>query len=207
MTISIKQIFVLFLTLPLFGQVQQEVNPPDHIKTIIFKGSTDDQFPVVQLGEPIFLEFDDMRATEEDYYYRIVHYDYDWTPSELLKSQYLDGVDNQRIIQYENSYSTLLSYSHYSLRIPNINVRPKVSGNYAIEIYNSFNELMFSRRFVVYQNLVGVGVSLKRSRDFDVFNAEQLVQISISTRNFQVVNHYRKDRYSLGQCGIDQILQ
>ena len=199
MTISIKQIFVLFLTLPLFGQVQQEVNPPDHIKTIIFKGSTDDQFPVVQLGEPIFLEFDDMRATEEDYYYRIVHYDYDWTPSELLKSQYLDGVDNQRIIQYENSYSTLLSYSHYSLRIPNINVRPKVSGNYAIEIYNSFNELMFSRRFVVYQNLVGVGVSLKRSRDFDVFNAEQLVQISISTRNFQVVNPMKEVKIAILQ--------
>ena len=188
MAFNIKQFCWVLLTFPLFGQVQEEVNPPEHIKTIIFKGSTDDQFPIVQLGEPIFLEFDDIRALEEDYYYKLVHCDYDWTPSDLLKSQYLDGVDNQRIIDYRNSYTTLQPYSHYRLRIPNVNVRPKVSGNYVIEIYDQYNKLQFSRRFVVFQDLVNVGVALKRPRDFDLFNAEQLVEISINTANFPVVN-------------------
>ncbi len=188
MAFKLKQFWLLILAFPLYGQVQEEVNPPEHIKTIVFKGGTDDQFPIVQLGEPIFLEFDDMRATEEDYYYKIIHCDYDWTPSDLLKSQYLDGVDNQRIIDYQNSYSTLQPYSYYRLRIPNINVRPKVSGNYVLEIYNAYNELQFSRRFIIFRDLVGVGVEIKRPRDFSVFNAEQLVEIAINTANFPVIN-------------------
>jgi len=176
------------LVLPMFGQVQEEVNPPEYIKSIIFDGITDDQFPIVQLGEPIVLEFDDMSANEQDYYYKIVHCDYDWTPSDLLKSQYLEGSDNQRIIDYQNSYNTLKPYSHYRLRIPNIAVSPKVSGNYMLEVYNSYNELQFSRRFVIYKDLVGVGVLLKRSRNFDVFNSEQLVEITIRAAGFQLVN-------------------
>ena len=188
MAIKLKHFVLLFFSLQLFGQVQEEVNPPEYIKSIIFKGPTDDQFPIVQLGEPIFLEFDDIRAIEEDYYYKIIHCDYDWTPSDLLKSQYLEGVDNQRIIDYQNSYTTLQPYSHYRLRIPNIAVAPKVSGNYVLEVYSQYNDLLFSRRFVVYRDLVAVGVALKRSRDFDVFNAEQLVEISINTANFQVIN-------------------
>ncbi len=188
MPINFKHFWIFFFALPLQGQVQEEVNPPDHIKSIIFKGPTQDQFPIVQLGEPIVLEFDDMSANEQDYYFKIVHCDYDWTPSDLLKSQYLEGVDNQRIIDYQNSYNTLKPYSHYRLRIPNIVVAPKVSGNYLIEVYNSYNELQFSRRFVIYKDIVGVGVALKRSRDFNVFNAEQLVEITIRAANFQLVN-------------------
>ncbi len=188
MALKLKHIWILIWALPLAAQVQEEVNPPENIKTIIFKGPTDDQFPVVELGEIITLQFDDMSATEQDYYYKIIHCDYDWTPSRLLKSEYLDGADNQRIIDYQNSYNTLQPYSHYRLRIPNINVRPRVSGNYMLEVYNSYNELQFSRRFVIYQNLVSVGVALKRSRDFDAFNAEQLVELSINTAGFPVVN-------------------
>ncbi len=112
MRISLKQIFFLLFASSIFAQVQEEVNPPENIKSIIFKGPTEDQFPVVKIGEQIRLEFDDILANEQDYYYKLVHCDYDWTPSQLLKSQYLTGVDNQRIIDYENSYYHLYYYSH-----------------------------------------------------------------------------------------------
>jgi len=59
MRFLIKQILFLFFTLSLVAQVQEEINPPYNIKSIIFKGPTDDQFPLVKLGEEIFLEFDD----------------------------------------------------------------------------------------------------------------------------------------------------
>ncbi|NND16687.1 MAG: DUF5103 domain-containing protein, partial [Eudoraea sp.] len=157
----LKHIMSVLIVFQGAAQVQLEVNPPENIKTIIFRGPTEDQFPIVQLGEELYLEFDDLNASEDDYYYKIIHCDYDWTPSQLLKSQYLKGVDNQRIIDYLNSYSTLQPYSNYRLRIPNNNVSLKVSGNYVLEIYNSYNDMVFSRRFVVYKNLVGVGVSMK----------------------------------------------
>lgn len=199
MRFLIKQIFLLFFSFSVVGQVKEEMNPPPHIKTIIFKGPTEDQFPVVQLGERIVLEFDDLSASEQDYYYKIVHCDYDWTPSQLLKSQYLDGTDNQRIIDYENSYNTLQPYSNYRLTIPNGEVRLKASGNYVLEIYNMYNELQFSRRFVVYQDLVQVGATVKRSRDFDYINEKQVVQFTINTSGFQVVNPKKEIKVAIIQ--------
>jgi len=151
------------------------------------------------LGETLKLEFDDTLANEQDYYYKIVHCDYDWTPSQLLKSQYLDGVDNQRISDYENSYNTLQSYSNYQLKIPNQNLSLKVSGNYLLEIYNDSYELQFSRRFVVYSDAVSVAATIKRSRDFNFLNEKQVVQFSIMQGNFQLVNPKKEVKVAILQ--------
>ncbi|MET1257704.1 type IX secretion system plug protein domain-containing protein [Flagellimonas sp. DF-77] len=200
MRILIKQFMAcLALGQLLHGQVQEEVNPPAHIKTIVFKGPTEDQFPVLQLNESLTLEFDDLTASEQDYYYKIVHCDYDWTPSQLLKSQYLVGMDNQRIIDYENSYTTLQPYSNYRLTLPNDQIRFKVSGNYVLEVYNSYGELQFSRRFVIYRDLVRVGGVVKRSRDFEFLNEKQVVQFNINTSGFPIVNPKREIKVALIQ--------
>ncbi|MGB5818373.1 MAG: DUF5103 domain-containing protein [Saonia sp.] len=196
---SLKQIFFLLFVSSAFAQVQEEVNPPSNIKSIVFKGTTEDQFPIVQLGETISLEFDDLLANEQDYYYRFVHCDYDWTPSQLLKSQFLVGMDNQRIIDYENSYTTLQPYSNYRLTIPNANVRLKVTGNYLIEIYNSADELQFSRRFVVYKNIVNVSAIIRRSRDFNYINEKQVVQFNLNPGNFRLVNPKKEIKVAILQ--------
>jgi hypothetical protein len=196
-------VFILFLTHHFaIAQVQMEVNPPTNIKTIIFKGGTDDQFPVVNLGDPIYLEFDDLLANEQDYYYRIVHCNYDWTPSSLLKSQYLNGMDNERIVDYENSYSTLQAYSNYKLSIPNDNTGLKVSGNYVLEIYNSYNELQFSRRFIVYLDQVSVGGVVKRSRDFKYLNEKQVVQFTINANQVKLVNPNKEVKVAIIQNNL-----
>ncbi len=200
MRLFLKQTLLGFLCLQsLSGQVQVEKNPPQNIKSIVFRGPTDDQFPVVQIGESIYLEFDDLMANEQDYYYKIIHCDYDWTPSSLLKSQYLDGIDNQRIINYENSYTTLETYSNYQLSIPNENVRFKVTGNYLLEIYNSSYELQFSRRFIVYKDVVKVAAQVKRSRDFNFLNEKQVVQFRINAGNFRLVNPKQEVKVALIQ--------
>ncbi|MGB5667180.1 MAG: DUF5103 domain-containing protein [Maribacter sp.] len=199
MRLFLKAILFFLFVPSLFAQFQEEVNPPENIKSVIFKGEKEDQFPVVQIGEPIFLEFDDLMANEQDYYYKIVHCDYDWSPSQLLKSQYLSGMDNQRILDYENSYTTLQSYSNYKLTIPNNNVRLKVSGNYLLEIYNGRNELQFSRKFVVYKDLVIVGGVVKRTRDFSFIDEKQVVQFSINASNFRLVNPKKEVKVAILQ--------
>ena len=194
-------ILILLFLFSSFGiaQVQFEVNPPEHIKTIEFKGEAEDQFPVVRLGESMLLRFDDISAREDDYYYKIVHCDYDWTPSKLLKSQYLRGMDNQRISNYENSYNTLQPYSHYKLTIPNQDVRLKVSGNYLLEVYNDIDEIQFSRRFIVYKDQVKVSGVVKRSRDFTYLNEKQVVQFTINTANAQLVNPKKEVKIAILQ--------
>ena len=199
MRLILKQIVILLIMPSLIAQVQEEIDPPENIKSIVFKGPTEDQFPVVKIDESIFLEFDDILALEQDYYYKIVHCDYDWTPSKLLKSQYLKGVDNQRIIDYENSYTTLQPYSNYRLTIPNENVSLKVSGNYLLEIYNNSYELQFSRRFVVYKDIVRVGATVKRSRDFEFLNTKQIVQFNINATGFRLINPKKEVKVAIIQ--------
>lgn len=178
-------ILLSFVTFSLKGfcQVKSEIIPPENIKTIIFKGPTDDQFPIINLNESLTLEFDDLYADEADYYYKIIHCNYDWTPSNLNKQQYLNGVDDVRIVNYENSFTTLQSYSHYTLNIPNENTRLAITGNYMLEVYDDYDEIVFSRKFVVFQQKNPVSVNIKRSRDLKYVNTKQSVQFKISNTN------------------------
>jgi hypothetical protein len=190
MRLKIKH-FVIFLcfTTFVFGQVK-EVNPPNYIKTITFKGSQQEsQLPILRLGEPLRLEFDALNGKEEDFYYVIEHFNYDWTPSPLVKSEYLSGFDNQRIFNYENSFNTYQIYSHYTLKVPNQQTRGILkTGNYIISIWNDNDEMMFSRKFMVYEEVVNVGVSIKRSRDVKLIEEKQSVDIVIGNNNFNFNN-------------------
>ncbi|SFU44145.1 protein of unknown function [Pustulibacterium marinum] len=178
---------ILTISLKGFCQEKYEIIPPENIKTILFNGPTDDQFPVITLSETLTLEFDDLYADEADYYYKIIHCNNDWTPSNLNKQQYLKGVDDVRITTYENSFTTLQPYSHYTLEIPNRNTKLAITGNYMIEIYDSYDEIVFSRKFMVYKNSLPVEVTLKRSRDLNYANTKQVVQFAISNTS-QVLN-------------------
>ena len=180
-------IFLFFSTIA-FSQVS-EVNPPDYIKTIIFKSNTNQsQLPILKLSERLRLEFDVLNGDEADFYYIITHYNFDWTPSNLMKSEYLQGFDNLRIIDYDNSFNTYQIYSHYRLQIPNQQTRLKLSGNYMIHIYNEYEELMFSRKFMVYENIANVGVAIKRSRDVRFVQQKQSVDINVSSPSMHFNN-------------------
>ena len=175
-------VFLLICNI-IYGQVEFEVNPPDYIKTVNFRGETpESQLPVIMLGDKLILEFDALNGDESDFYYKIEHYNYDWTPSVLVKSEYLNGFDNQRILDYENSFNSFQIYSHYILEIPNNQTRRLlVSGNYMIKIYDDDNQLVFSRKFMIYENKVNVGVEIKRSRDVRFVNQKQSVDIVIAS--------------------------
>ena len=183
--------FILILLIPIISFCQiKEVNPPNYIKTVNFKANTPEtQLPILKLGEAVVLEFDALNGDEHDYYYKVDHYNYDWTPSVLMKSEFMDGFDNQRIRNYQNSFNTYQIYSHYELTVPNDQTRRlKVSGNYLLSIYNSSDELVFSRKFMIYEDLAAVGVSIKRSRDVKYIEEKQRVEIIVSPNNMQLNN-------------------
>ncbi|WP_418510908.1 type IX secretion system plug protein domain-containing protein [Corallibacter sp.] len=191
MSLSIRILFAVIL-IPLFNFSQEaEVNPPDYIKTIIFKGSNtqESQLPVLRLGEYISLEFDALNGEEDNYYYKIEHYNFDWTPSPLARAEFMVGFDNQRIRNYENSFNTFQIYSHYKLSIPNDRTRSlKVSGNYMLKVFNDYDELVFSRKFMVYENGASVGVNIKRSRNVKFIEGKQSVDIVVNATGIRFNN-------------------
>lgn len=183
MLLKFKQtLFFTIFPLIVLSQVN-EVNPPDYIKSITFKSISSDlgELPIIKLGETFYLEFDALVANEPDFYYKIEHYNYDWTESQLVRPEFLLGVDNFRIQDYRNSFNTFQLYSHYRLSIPNEQTRGlKVSGNYILSIHDSDDNLVFSRKFMIYEDIVIPGISIKRSRDVSTINSMQTVDLEIS---------------------------
>jgi hypothetical protein len=190
MKFSTLLLFAFCFPIVLFAQVE-EINPPDYIKTITFKSRNTSQgeLPILRLNEPFLLEFDALVATEPDFYYTIEHYNYDWTKSNLVKMEYMVGFDDYRIVDYSNSYNAYQLYSHYRLQIPNAQTRALTkTGNYMISIFNDDRELVFTRKFMIYEQKVGVGVAIKRSRDVRYIAEKQSVDISINSNSLTLNN-------------------
>ncbi|WP_034061315.1 type IX secretion system plug protein [Lacinutrix jangbogonensis] len=183
MAISIKQILLsLFITTSVFAQVE-EINPPDYIKTITFKSQSSSQaeLPIIKLNEPFYLEFDAIVENEPDFYYTIEHYNYDWTKSILAKAEFLLGLDNLRIINYRNSFNTFQLYSHYRLDLPNKQTQKiKLTGNYLITVRDEDDNIAFTRKFIIYEDLVTVNLDIKRSRNVSKIDKMQTVDMEIS---------------------------
>jgi len=172
-----------------FSQAYEKIEP-SYIRTVQFRGNSDfSQLPIIRLGQGIQLSFDALNGNEADYYYKITHHNFDWSESELSKSEYLDGFDEVRIYTYENSLNTLQSYSHYMLSIPNRDTRGfKRSGNYMISILDRNGDLVFTRKFMVIENIASVKVDIKRSRDLRHIKEKQVVQFSINSPNLLLIN-------------------
>ncbi len=170
-----------------FAQIEKEILPPYNIKTISFVQNDQNAIPIFKLRDSFQLQFDDLYGNESNYYYTITHCDYDWKPSQLAKAEYLNGFDDQRIQDYTNSLNCLQLYSHYRLSFPNRFTQFRVSGNYVIKILNEDKEVVFSKKFILYEELVSVPMQIKRARNIAVVEQKHNVEFAIksATINFQ----------------------
>lgn len=167
----------------------QEKLPPSHIKSVVFKAyNSENQFPILKLGEKFFLLFDDLNAQETDYYYTIEHCDFDWKKSQLLKSEYLTGLDDLKIYDFKNSYSTIQPYTNYFLELPNQDTNFKVSGNYLLKITDQDQNVIFEKRFVIYEDILRVQMQVKQSRNVSISEQKQVVNFKYFNRNFYLEN-------------------
>jgi len=177
-----KIIFLLAITVA-SAQTEREIAPPYNIRTVTFVQNGQNIIPLIRLGDSFQLQFDDLFGNEANYYYQFVHCNYDWKPSELVKSEYLRGFDDQRIQDYTNSFNTLQIYSHYKIQFPNRNTQLLVSGNYMLKILNEDKEVVFSRKLIVYEDLVSVGMQIKRTRNVKEIDRKQNVEFTIKSPN------------------------
>ena len=178
---SIIKIVLFFISAITFAQVEKEVEPPFNIKTVTFDQSGQNAIPIFSLNDSFQFQFDDLFGNEANYYYEIVHCNYDWKLSDLSKNEFLRGFDGLRIQEYTNSLNTLQLFSHYKLSFPNKNTQFLVSGNYIIKILNEDKEVVFSRKFLLYENLVSVPMQVKRARTLNAINFKQNIDFSIKS--------------------------
>ena len=176
---------------PIFSQIEKELNPPEYIKTISFTTNNENystNLPIIKLGEKFALDFDVLNNQEEDYYYTIDQLNFDWSKSQLIKSEYLRGFDNIKIQNYKTSFNTYQTYSHYKLKIPNQDVRITKSGNYILKIYDEYGNIVFSRKFIVYESITTVPTQIKRLRNLKYIHTKQSVSFQVNPVTIQLNN-------------------
>ena len=187
----------VFIHIFLVAQEVTEKAPGENIKSVQFSGiKKKEAFPLIELGEELILDFDDLNADEADYYYRVKYYNHDWTPSQLFSNEYIEGYDNLRIDNYNTSFNTLQSYTHYQLKLPNENINFKISGNYILEIYSSEDHLVFSRRFCIFEPLASIQTAVYRPQNMDRFMSHQSIHFTI-TLNKGIIRNPKENLHVL----------
>lgn len=175
--------FLLVLSInPSLAQTEKEIAPPYNIKTVSFVQNDQNMVPIFELGSSFQFQFDDLFGNEANYYYEIIHCDYNWIPTNIPKNEYLQGFDNQRIQNYTNSFNTLQIYSHYKLSLPNqFTQQLRLSGNYILKILNDDKEVVLSRKFMLYENIATIPLQIKRARN--VSNIEYMHNLDFAIKS------------------------
>ena len=81
------------------------------------------------------ISFDELSHDPQQYTYTVTHLNANYTPSDLMSSEYLSGFTTQDIDTYDHSLNTQQLYTHYSFTFPNEQMQITRSGHYALTIY------------------------------------------------------------------------
>ena len=200
----IKYIIALaLLLLGLGGFAQENICFSPRIRTLQVKMNGQWDAPPVMLlskGQYVEISFDDLQAQYERYTYTITHCNADWTPSDLLTSEYLTGFAEQRIEDYEPAMSTELKYCHYWLTLPNNETDLLVSGNYRVNVFEDGEDKPIAQAcFSVIEPRVGVEVDVTANTDIDTYAEHQQVNFSVNYSGYQVSNPVSDFKYLVTQ--------
>ena len=197
---------MIILSISLWGircHAQENICFSPRIKTLQVKVDGVWGTPSVMLlggGHQVEVSFDDLQANHQRYSYTITHCNADWTPSDLLTSEYMTGFSDQRIEDYEPAMGTEMGYCHYWLTLPNENTRLLVSGNYRVNIFEDEEEEPVAQAcFSVVEPRVGVEIEVTANTDIDTYEHHQQVNFAVNYRGYQMSNPANELKYVVKQ--------
>jgi hypothetical protein len=196
----------IFLLQTTFSQTIEEKVYKEGIRTVQVQLKGDSlALPIMQLntGQKIKLSFDDLNSDYASYSYKIIHCDASWNPSGLYESEYLKNQFSASLDQAKNSFNTLTPYKHYSLAIPNENIQPKISGNYAILVYENYNEqdTVLTAHFRIAEGNMSVSASMERINRMSPDKPNQKLNIKLHTGSMRINNPYNNLKIIIQQNG------
>ena len=192
---KLRILFLLILTLPLrvFGQILEDKVFVDHILSVRMfpPGSGTEsqlQSPVISLtdSKSLVVLFDDLSYDPELYTAKLVHCDADWKKSALKDTDFSLAFNEYNVVDYAYSVNTRMPYIRYSFTIP----RVSKSGNYLLKIYKNRDEnaLIFTRRFMIVENLAAVGALLVPPVQTEDRRALQQINATVNYSNLEVID-------------------
>tara|TARA_Y100000991_G_scaffold214612_1_gene202792 strand:- start:1032 stop:2417 length:1386 start_codon:yes stop_codon:yes gene_type:complete len=150
--------------------------------------------PLIRLSfrDSLLLSFDDLTSDPQNYSFSLVHCNADWTPSDLMESEYLEGFYEVPITDYQFSFNTIQNYIHYQTVIPSANLKPTLSGNYLLIVFpeNQKDQPILSQRMMILNEKVSVKGSVKRATDLEQRNYQHEIDFSINHSGYDIDNPF-----------------
>lgn len=148
----------------------------ENIKTVLmYRDGFELSNPVLELGEnaTLVFKFDDLSPEKRDYNYTVIHCDANWNESFLSQNEYIEGIPDNPLYDYQLSFNTTFKYTNYLLTLPNDNVRFKLSGNYILIVYENGkrDNVLISQRFYIVEPLTQIEGTIRRATA-DAFQGE-----------------------------------
>ncbi|MBX7202235.1 MAG: DUF5103 domain-containing protein [Bacteroidia bacterium] len=162
-----------------------------HTVMLQIKGA-EGTFPIIELGsgDQFYLQFDDLDTEQKQLYYTIEHCNADWSSSNTMFSYYLQGLQQDLIQDFRYSFNTRKQYLHYDLVFPNDQMRIILSGNYILKVFEDGDRdnLVLTRRFMIYQNQVKISAKVKRPSVIDLRDTHQEVDALVQLEQYRAIN-------------------
>ena len=167
----------------------------DNIKTVqLYKKGEPLEAPIIELGtgEILKLGFDDLGKEPVNYYYSLIHCTAKWEDSELSSNEFINGFPENQIMDYAYSFNTIHTYTHFNLEIPNQDVKPIISGNYLLKVYEEDlpDEPVLTKRFMIVESKVSVIPRVRKATLVSDKSYKQEVDFNITHDGYQITNPY-----------------
>jgi hypothetical protein len=186
-----RYLFLLLFPVFLSAQNQNQILDPDICSVQLLLSGSQLSLPIVNLQtgyNVLVLSFDHMGDELKDYKYTLAHCNSDWLPSELNDNEYIDGFTEDRIISVQNSFNTLAQYTHYTIGLPNRNMRWARSGNYLLKVFDMDNEAepVLIRRFMVVEPLWRIDAEFVRTAQVDKLDTHHEIDFTVIPKGARV---------------------
>lgn len=155
--------------------------------------------PIISLhrSEQLELSFDDLDGDKKVYSVTFIHCNHDWTPSDLMVSEFLKGFYELNFLEFGFAQSTAQKYTHYSIVFPEINTQQNThftkSGNYILYVYENGdpNNIVLSRRFSVYDDKVAITAQFSQAIGDGQLFLKQHMDFTIVSGGYEITNPYK----------------
>ena len=200
----------LFLLLVVQGWAQRPVLYDKNIRSLRLQTKSGvSALPVLTLGgnEVLEVSFDDMTHEYRRFSYRIEHVGADFVTDEgLFDSEYMEADDEWLVIaDYQQSMNTSVLYNHYRFCLPNVGMRPILSGNYRVvvkvEDQDGEEQRALEAYFAVVEQKTSILLSGTSNTDVDHNQTHQQVSVVLNHSGLPLRNAPEELRIIVQQNG------
>lgn len=196
-----KRLFLLLLLFPCLTIAQVQRIYDENVKTLTVVVDGDPTLPPImslRKRHSLSVEWDEMSHDYQRYVYHLQHCNADWEPSdEIFESDFMSGLNNQLVEEYEKSFNTTQIYTHYRLRLPSQQLRPLISGNYRLQIFHEDDDMsedtpVLEVQFCLYENVANIRTQVSSNTDVDFNRDHQQVTLAVGYGTLNVVDPQRE---------------